>query len=83
MTTAKGIEAFIVVYHDKLVECVQTMPDEYAYKVEDVPKVVEKMKKAFVADSYNIQGSPAIRKTCKALGISYTRKAIKAFISGT
>jgi hypothetical protein len=82
--TMSKIDQFIEVYRVKLKACVAEMPDQYLYSADDanIDKVVGKMREAFVTDTYNISSSPAIRRTCKALGINYTRKAIKAFLAG-
>lgn len=53
---------------------------EYGWHdVASVPRVAEKMRRAIAANTHN-HNSTGFRRTCKALGIPFTRKAIAAFI---
>jgi hypothetical protein len=79
-TETPGLNRFMEVYERRLTEAVQKHPEEYFYKVEQVPAVVAKMRAAVVAGSFNKAGY-AFRNTCKELGIAYTYTAIKTFIS--
>lgn len=75
-----NLQIFTETYTEKLTECVREMPDEYAFPESRVPLVVEKMTAAIQAGTFNHDGH-AIRRTCRALGIKYTRKAIVEFVS--
>lgn len=70
-----NLNEFMRIYTLELAECVRTMPIEYAYGVEMVPTVAERMRNAIVKRSYNIH-SPAFKRTCKAFGIKPTYKAV-------
>jgi hypothetical protein len=56
-------------------------PDEYLYKPDAVPEVVGFMMCAIHENKFNHAGR-ALRATCKALGIKYTQKSIRAFVNG-
>jgi len=81
-------EAFAVAYRKGLKEAVELdmgkAPEkrEYAYTVEQVPIVVEKMLKAMRENprSVNYGGSKGFARTCKTLGIKHTMKAIFAYL---
>jgi hypothetical protein len=53
----------------------------YAFALADVPAVVARMRRAFEADTYSLDGH-ALRGTCRALGIRSTRQAINAYLQG-
>lgn len=72
---------FFRVYEEELNKAVRQYPDDYAFPPSKVPEVVERMKAAFLRQSYNKDGQ-AIKATCKQLGIKYTYKAINEFIQG-
>ena len=74
------IDRFCAVYTIALEEAITTHPDEYCYPVSEVPLVIAKMRKAFIAKTYNYEGR-AIRNTCKSLGIPHTVKAMEAFFT--
>ena len=80
MTRASQAQEFAKVYRIELERCVRTRPEQYWYPVEEVPAVVERMTLAFVASSYNHTG-PAIRATCKKMGIPHSRRGLEAFFN--
>lgn len=73
-------EEFHRVYVQRLTEAVQNHPDEYAWPVENVPQVAEKMMGAIVRGTFNKDGY-AIRNTCKQLDIPYTYAGIRAYLT--
>lgn len=75
------LEQWMEAYTPNLRRAVTERPDEYAFGLEGVPRVADRMRAAFERGSYNHDGH-AIKWTCKALGIPHTRKAICAFLAG-
>lgn len=73
-----NLERFMEVYRRQLLAAVTQYPGEYAFGPQDVGKVSDRMKAAFIAGSYNTDGR-AIKATCKELGIKHTRKAMEEF----
>ena len=73
------METFIKVYAEQLEKAVRERPEEYGWPFENVPAVVEKMKAAIKARTYN-KDSRAFKGTCKILGIKHTYTAINHFI---
>jgi hypothetical protein len=76
----KQVDRFCTVYAKTLSDAVEHFPVEYAYNVSDVPGVIAKMGRAFVAGSYNFNGR-AIKAACRAVGITHTRKAMETFFT--
>lgn len=75
------METFLAVYARKLRAAVDADPTRYAYGVEMIPQVVEKVRAALASGSYSKEGS-AFRAACKELGIRpHTYKAINRFIT--
>lgn len=74
-----NLEKFMEVYAVELPKAITNYPEEYGYPVSEVPVVLGRMKAAFERGSYN-HNSRAIKATCKALGIKYTRREIEAFL---
>ena len=74
-----NLETFLTIYQEKLQDAVIQHPTEYAYAVSMVPLVVERMSKAIVNGTYHLSG-PALKATCKALGIKMTYKAINTYL---
>ena len=75
------LDTFMAHYEPHLTAVVQERPEEYCYPVSTVPQVAQRMRAAFERGSYNHDGL-AIARTCRALGLKHTRKAIEAFLSG-
>ena len=73
-----NVEKFREAYIEKLTAAVQAHPDEYFYKIDQVPVVVEKMIKALAAGSANI--GPAIKAAARKVGIKSTQKAIQEYL---
>jgi len=71
---------WLLTYEAQLKQAVIDKPQAYTYGLDEVPGVVAKMAAAFERDSYNKDGE-AIKRTCKALGISYTRTGINAYLN--
>jgi predicted DNA-binding protein (MmcQ/YjbR family) len=70
---------FYETYMEKLQECVNKYPEQYSYDNTQVKVVADKMFAAFMKRSANKEG-PAIKMTCKKLGIGYTYKAIEQYL---
>lgn len=75
------LDRFSSAYKAALIEAVKNYPLEYGFPVEQVDLVVERMKSAFIEQSYNKDGR-AIRSVCKMLGIRHTYKDINTFFTG-
>lgn len=67
------------VYREELERVVRERPTEYAYGVDNVPVVADRMIAAMQRGSYNKDGL-AFKATCKRLGIKHTYTAINAAI---
>jgi hypothetical protein len=74
-------EIFGSAYRRFLREAVTARPADYAYSIDLVDEVANRMLAGFERGSAN-KDSTACRKTCKHLGISHTYKAINAFLKG-
>jgi hypothetical protein len=70
---------WLSVYASELQEAVKARPDLYCYPLSEVPAVLKRMEGAFFKGSYNLSG-PALAKTCKALGLPMTYKAVEAYL---
>ena len=68
------------VYAEQLEKAVREHPQEYAYPVDQVPTVVQRMRGAIQENRFN-KDSTAFRQTCKVLKIKHTYKAIEQFIA--
>jgi hypothetical protein len=79
MEPTTNFDKFMTVYEQKLTDVITKYPAEYCYPVSEVPIVVSKMRKAFIAKTFNKDGR-AIQATCKALGIKYTYRDIELFM---
>lgn len=73
------LDKFMDAYVPALHEAVQKYPEMYAWPIENVPVVAERMKYAIVRGSFN-HDSKAFKITCKNLGIKHTKTAIKQFV---
>ncbi len=67
-------------FQNNLFILVENHHEMYAYTVDEVPAVVHRMMPHFGTGGCNIN-SPAIKATCKSLGIRHTIKAIKEFVN--
>lgn len=74
------METFMKVYKEELSGAVESFPNEYCYKKEDVPAVAARMYEAIKNGTFN-KDSRAIKATCKELGIKHTYKDIARFIA--
>jgi hypothetical protein len=71
---------FMKEYERQLRRCVEMRPEDYSYPLAHIPAVLERMGNAIDRHSFSNR-SPAIRATCKVLGIKSTYAAIIAFCS--
>ncbi|MEN6367754.1 MAG: hypothetical protein ABFC88_13160 [Thermoguttaceae bacterium] len=78
MNKAK-LDVFMATYIPCLREAVTFHPDDYCYRVEDVPRVANLMRAAIEDGTYSHDGR-AMRMTCRILGINHSRKAIAEFL---
>lgn len=76
------LDLFMAAYATALTESIARSPDDYAYGPDQIPAVVEKMRRAFANDEYAMEGSKSIPAACRAVGIKCTRAAIYEFING-
>jgi hypothetical protein len=76
----QNFEVFLSEYAKQLKNAIINYPNEYAYGLEQLPDVIQRMAQAFYKRSYN-KDSRAIKATCKALGIPYTYTGINSFIT--
>jgi hypothetical protein len=73
-------ERFRLAYEEGLRKAVIDHPDEYAFGVEDVPKVVFRMINTIrTGQGFNHAGY-GLKNTCRLLGIKHTQTAIRAFL---
>ena len=79
MKTAK-LNEFSKAYKIALTAAVTDYPLEYGFPIEQVDLVVERMKTAFIEQTYNKEGR-AISCVCKMLGIRHTYKDINLFFT--
>ena len=73
-------DRFMEVYTRKLAEERAAFPGQFNPNVT-AEMVAERMRPAIDRGSY-FHDTPAMRKTCKELGIKHTRKSIEAFWFG-
>lgn len=71
---------FCAKYGPNLERAVREKGSEYAFPIEEVPLVLNRMRAALERGSYNHEGH-ALRWTCKELGIKHTRIAIESFLT--
>ena len=72
-------EQFTEVYARQLIKSMGDRPDYYVYPKDEAPKVVERMRPTFLTGTFNLDGSPALKATCKELGIKFTIRDIVRF----
>jgi hypothetical protein len=75
------VTTFCEAYETALTNAVLDHPEEYCYPLSAVPGVIDKMRRAFIAGTYN-HNSRAIRAACKALSIKHTRTAMETYFQG-
>jgi hypothetical protein len=68
------------IYAIYLKRCIQTMPNEYAYSIDKLPEVLERMNKALDNGTYN-KDSHAFKLTNKALGLKNTYQCINGYLA--
>lgn len=74
-----NLEKFKVAYIECLAKVVTKDPDDYAYKIEEVPKVVAKMTKAILAGE-SVSISCGLKATARKLGIKSTMTAFREYL---
>jgi hypothetical protein len=74
-----NFQCFFEEYSKQLEFSIKEDPENYAYSVNELPQVLERMRAAIERGSFN-KDSPTFKRTCKALGIKHTYKAIDEFI---
>lgn len=74
-----GIDAFMAIYEEELVNAVRNNPKEYCWPIEQAPQVATRMKAAILSSSYNKDGQ-AFKATCRRLKIKHTYRDIETFI---
>jgi len=75
-----NFQCFMDEYKKQLEYSVKTFPEEYAWPIENLEAVCERMVAAVERGSFN-KDSRSFKLTCKALGIKHTYKAIVEFIT--
>lgn len=68
------------IYREELANAVRDYPNEYAWPIDQVPVVADRMVDAMKRGSYNKDGR-AFKATCRRLGIKHTYTAINAAIA--
>ena len=72
---------FSATYRASLEDAVTAHAEKYAWPVEDAPKVAGKMLAVMEANPRGVNyDGDGMKRTCKALGIKATRKAIFEFL---
>ena len=74
-----NFENFMKVYAKHLGDARREYPTHYVWPEEMFSTVVERMKNAIYAGTFNKDGW-AFKRTCKELGIKYTYSAISAYL---
>ena len=75
-----NFECFMEVYQKHLKACLEKYPDQYAWNIDELDTVLNRMRTAIERGSFNKE-SKAFKDTCKELGINHTYKAIQEFIT--
>lgn len=73
------VNRFREVYSRKLTEAVKINPKEYAYSVNAVPVVAERMIAALIQGTASI--GPCVRATCRELEIKSNIESIQGYLS--
>jgi hypothetical protein len=75
----QALERFAQTYKENLRAAHTAQPETFAWPIDQLDIVHARMMAAIVRGSAN-KDSSAIKRTCKALGIPHTYKAIRAFL---
>lgn len=75
------LDRFMEAYALELAAAVEGHPEEYAYPAAAVPEAVDRMRAAVLRGAYD-HGGRAFRRTCAALDIEHSRRAIEGFLAG-
>lgn len=74
------VQQFRELYLVELERVVREYPEEYAYSIDTVPAVVDRMMEAIRKWTFN-KDSRAIKATCKLLGVKHTYAAMRAWLT--
>ena len=72
-------EFFKLIYGIQLKRSKQSVPEAYAWDMNQLPVVLERMCQAIDKKSFSKDGA-AFKLTCKVIGIPYTYKAIFSYL---
>lgn len=75
-----NLEKFREAYVACLTKAVTENPEDYLYKIEHVPLVVEKMIKGILAGE-SVHISPGLKATARKLGIKATMTAFREYLN--
>ena len=75
-----NFECFMDVYREQVIESHKANPEYYDWPIEDLDRVLGRMRFAIEKNSFN-KDSDSFKRTCKQLGIKHTYTAIREFIS--
>lgn len=76
-----NFDTFCYTYLKHFQNNVKNNLSDYAFGMDKIPEVYEKMCAAFKRGSYN-KDSDSIKMTCKELGIKYTYTEINKYLKG-
>lgn len=82
MTNPAQLERWMFIYSSNLKKAVETRPDLYAWPIENLGTVIDKMRGAFERGDYGIEGL-AIKWTAKEIGFKPTRTNINNYLTAT
>lgn len=74
-----NFQCFLDIYRTELEKAVKSNPEQYAWNIQELEVVFKRMSAAIEHGSFN-KDSEAIKRTCKALNIKHTYRAIDEFI---
>lgn len=82
MSTNEGTNKakFGSAYTKELTKSILKTPDAYAYGVEKVPQVIDRMLMAIEQGDFNV--STTLRRVCKTLGIRPTQHNMVNYVRG-
>lgn len=74
------LDKFMAVYKPALAICHEAYRNEYAWPIEELETICDKMRAAIISGSYNYD-SRAMKVTCKTLHIKFNRRNIELYIA--
>lgn len=75
------MESFMTYFEANLRASFKQNPEQFGYKEEDFPRVLQNWRDRLARGNEFHKDGPAMKATCKALGIPCTYKAIRKFIA--